>query len=169
MSDKQQLLTDVLNHSLRRLHPLHRVVCSVRGALNHSPAQVIRRFLREWRAVVAGLVVGGLPCVGLAQTAGLSPDQQLQLDRGKAQLAAGQGERAYEFLEPLEDQLAGNVEYDFLLGQAALAAGHASRAAFAFERCLSVNPLQAFYLERMQGEPAALPADWDGVHTHFSK
>lgn len=50
------------------------------------------------------------------------------------------GQEAYSLLAPVEDARSGEPEYDFLLGRAALAAGHATEAAFAFERCLAVDP-----------------------------
>lgn len=98
--------------------------------------------LRTGFALVVGVATGVAALPGMAQqVVSLSPEQQLQFDRGKAQMLAGQGASAYQLLEPLEDSLAGDAGYDLLLGQAALAVGQASRAAFAFERCLAVNPL----------------------------
>jgi tetratricopeptide (TPR) repeat protein len=47
---------------------------------------------------------------------------------------------AYERLAPLEDQLAGNVDYDYLLGIAALDSGKADKATLAFERVIAINP-----------------------------
>lgn len=54
-------------------------------------------------------------------------------------LNQGQGKTAYELLAPLEPELAGDVEFDVLFGQAALQADRPSEAAFAFERCLAVQ------------------------------
>ncbi|MBV6273242.1 DUF560 domain-containing protein [Alcaligenaceae bacterium CGII-47] len=61
---------------------------------------------------------------------------------GKAQdwLNSGQARTAYGILLPLLGELAGQPSYDYLLGQAALGSGEATHAAFAFERCLSVQP-----------------------------
>ena len=47
---------------------------------------------------------------------------------------------ALELLLPLEGDRAGNLEYDYLLGLAALDAGDAQQAVFALERVLAVNP-----------------------------
>jgi tetratricopeptide (TPR) repeat protein len=49
-------------------------------------------------------------------------------------------QEAYTLLSPLEDERGGDPNYDFLLGRAALASGHHTEAAFAFERCLAVDP-----------------------------
>lgn len=48
--------------------------------------------------------------------------------------------QAYELLEPLEDERAGNPDYDYLFGLSLLETGDASRAIFAFERCLAIDP-----------------------------
>lgn len=55
-------------------------------------------------------------------------------------LARGQAQAAFDLLAPLEDERAGNPDYDYLLGLAALETGQGGIAAFAFERCLAVDP-----------------------------
>jgi outer membrane protein len=47
---------------------------------------------------------------------------------------------AYELLAPRQNARAGDPEYDFLLGLAALDSGKPSEAVFALERVLAVNP-----------------------------
>ena len=47
---------------------------------------------------------------------------------------------AFALLEPFEDAQAGNVDFDYLLGIAALDSGKSDRATLAFERVLAVNP-----------------------------
>lgn len=66
---------------------------------------------------------------------------QATLNQALEWINVGQAGTAYKLLAPLEADLAGQPEYDYLLGQSALGAGEATRAAFAFERCLSVNSL----------------------------
>ena len=61
-------------------------------------------------------------------------------DRAKALLGRGDARAAYELLLPLEAQRAGDPEYDYLLGVAALDAGDRERAVFALERVLAVQP-----------------------------
>ncbi|MBK9444820.1 MAG: DUF560 domain-containing protein [Betaproteobacteria bacterium] len=61
-------------------------------------------------------------------------------DRAKALLAAGKGTDAYQLLEPAEATRAGDRDYDFLLGLAALEAGQNTRAVFALERVLAMDP-----------------------------
>ena len=62
------------------------------------------------------------------------------LDRAKQLMQQKNPQAAYELLEPLESHRAGDVEFDYLLGTAALDSGHRERAVFALERVLSVNP-----------------------------
>lgn len=51
-----------------------------------------------------------------------------------------QPKSAFDLLAPLEDQRAGDPGYDYLYGLSALESGQAGVAAFAFERCLAVDP-----------------------------
>ncbi|HNH44974.1 MAG TPA: tetratricopeptide repeat protein, partial [Agitococcus sp.] len=48
--------------------------------------------------------------------------------------------QAYDLLAPLEDDRAGDPAYDYIYGMVLLEAGEASRAIFAFERCLGAEP-----------------------------
>ena len=85
----------------------------------------------RWRA--AGLAV--LFCVfsnALAQDA--------TLERARGLVQSNQGVAAYELLAPLEQQRAGQVEYDYLLGLAAIDARQYTRAVFALERVLAMQP-----------------------------
>ena len=61
-------------------------------------------------------------------------------DRAKALLKRNDPQGAYKLLLPLEAQRAGDPEYDYLLGIAALDAGDPERAVFALERVLAVQP-----------------------------
>ncbi len=61
-------------------------------------------------------------------------------DRAKALLQQKNPQAAYRLLQPLESQRAGDPEYDYLLGIAALDSGERERAVFALERVLAVNP-----------------------------
>ncbi len=64
-------------------------------------------------------------------------------DNAKALLDKGEAKAAYALLEPLEPQRAGDPEYDFLLGLAALEIGKNTNAVFALERVLAVDPNHA--------------------------
>lgn len=55
-------------------------------------------------------------------------------------LQEGRAESAYTLLAPLEFDQAGNPDYDYLLGIAALDSGRPDRATLAFERVLAINP-----------------------------
>src|SRR5688572_23665435 len=66
--------------------------------------------------------------------------QDATLDRARQLIDAKQGKAAYELLAPLEQQRAGNADYDYLLGLAAIDAQQYTRAVFALERVLAVRP-----------------------------
>ncbi len=61
-------------------------------------------------------------------------------DEALALLNGAQGRAAYALLEPRESERAGEVGYDFLLGLAALEIGENTRAVFALERVLALEP-----------------------------
>ena len=76
---------------------------------------------------------------------------------------------AYQLLEPLENDRAGEVEYDYLLGVAAVESGNLTRGAFALERVLAIKPnhkdaraemAKAHYL---LGEKDAAKAEFNNV------
>lgn len=72
----------------------------------------------------------------LAQAAGNDP----LLAQADQLIGQGQAQAAFDLLAPLEDERAGDPDYDYLLGLAALDTGRGGIAAFAFERCLAVDP-----------------------------
>lgn len=76
----------------------------------------------------------GLLCTGIAVAA--------EFDLGKADelLKAGKAKESYTLLAPHEYEMAGNVDYDYLLGTAALDSGKPDKASLALERVLAVNP-----------------------------
>lgn len=61
-------------------------------------------------------------------------------DQAKRLLDAKEPAKAYALLQPLEAQRAGDPDFDYLLGLAALDSGNAERAVFAFERVLAMRP-----------------------------
>jgi tetratricopeptide (TPR) repeat protein len=62
------------------------------------------------------------------------------LTQGHQLVASQQMQQAYELLAPHEFELAGNADYDYLYGTAALDTGHADLAIFALERVLDERP-----------------------------
>jgi len=64
----------------------------------------------------------------------------LVVTNARALLDKSQGKQAYDLLEPLEQTRAGDPDFDISLGIAANEAGEFSRAIFALERVLSVQP-----------------------------
>jgi outer membrane protein len=65
------------------------------------------------------------------------------LDDAKRLLAAMNAKQAYMLLIGEQDKLTGNVEFDYLLGVAALDSGKVDEAIIAFERVLAVQPNNA--------------------------
>jgi len=63
-----------------------------------------------------------------------------ELDHARALLADGHAGEAYTLLENREFDRAGDVDFDTMLGIAALDSGKPDRATLAFERVLAVNP-----------------------------
>ena len=62
------------------------------------------------------------------------------LRNAEALIESGKPGEAYNLLEPLEFEHAGEVRFDYLIGIAALDSGKPDKATFAFERVLAVNP-----------------------------
>ena len=62
------------------------------------------------------------------------------LDDARRLIQAGEPQKAFEMLAPLEDERAGEPVYDYLLGLSALDAGQPSVAVFALERVVAVQP-----------------------------
>jgi len=58
----------------------------------------------------------------------------------KQLIKEGKSEQAYALLLETFDRDAGNPDYDYLFGLAAMDAGHPTEAVFAFERVLDTNP-----------------------------
>lgn len=82
----------------------------------------------------------GLVLVLLCATAVGAAAQDATLDRARELIGAKQAKAAYELLAPLETARAGEPEFDYLLGLAAIDAGERTRGIFALERVLAVRP-----------------------------
>lgn len=75
--------------------------------------------------------------VSLAQAASAGMPDLLQAEQ---LIRSGKANEAWRLLSPHEFAFAGNEDYDYLLGVAALDSGRADRATLVFERVLAVNP-----------------------------
>ncbi|MCP4683313.1 MAG: tetratricopeptide repeat protein, partial [Desulfobacterales bacterium] len=62
------------------------------------------------------------------------------IKKAEALIFKGNAEEAYELLAPLESELAGSVDFDYLFGVAALDSGNPAKATLAFERVLLRKP-----------------------------
>ena len=93
--------------------------------------------------------------------AGPAMAQDDLLAEARRLMAAQQPAQAYALLEPQEESRSGDAAFSYLLGIAALDAGHTTRAIFALERVVDMNPadnLARAELARallVAGEPAA--------------
>lgn len=65
---------------------------------------------------------------------------EVDLPGARKLLEQGKAKSAYQQLAPHEFELAGNLEYDYLLGIAALESGQPATASMIFERILSAHP-----------------------------
>jgi tetratricopeptide (TPR) repeat protein len=77
--------------------------------------------------------------MALAMQAGLAQADALT-DQAKTLLDAGKSAQAFALLEPQESARAGEPPFDFLFGLAALDVGQNTRAVFALERVLAMDP-----------------------------
>ena len=89
----------------------------------------------RWMTTLAAflLVAGATPALA-------NPEA---LERARRLLVENNPKQAYMELIKLEGQLAGNIDFDYLLGVAALDSGKIDDAIVAFERVLAVNPNHA--------------------------
>src|SRR5688572_19780250 len=87
------------------------------------------------RSISRVFVFALLACLlcGLAQA-------QTVLEQAKRLMNEGKAAEAFKLLAPLEPQRAGEIDFDYTLGIAALDSGHPDRATIAFERVLATNP-----------------------------
>ena len=85
------------------------------------------------RSIRFALLLAGLMVSAVARADAVTDNARALLDRGDARAA-------YALLEPLEGERAGELDYDFLLGLAALEIGKNTNAVFALERVLAVDP-----------------------------
>lgn len=85
-------------------------------------------------AVLVCAAVVGLSAVDTASAA------DTLLDQASALLRDGKPKEAFRLLDLKEGERAGEIEFDYLLGVAAVDAGSPERAVVAFERVLTLNP-----------------------------
>jgi tetratricopeptide (TPR) repeat protein len=91
----------------------------------------------RWRHVALGLAI----CAGTLALESRADPKALEQARGL--LAQGNPAGAYGVLAPLEPKLAGQPDYDYLLGVASLDSARLEDAIIAFERVLAVQPNHA--------------------------
>ena len=111
------------------------------------------RFATSVCGVLSGLILaeGGVQAQETRQSERQSAEPAIQkpteigaretlLHDAEALMKAGKATEAYNLLEPLEFERAGEVRFDYLIGIAALDSGKPDKATLAFERVLAVDP-----------------------------
>jgi outer membrane protein len=89
-------------------------------------------------------IAGAIALIFLSlQPAQAAPADPQVIQSAQRLLAAGNPKQAYMELIAAQDRMAGDVEFDYLLGVAALDSGKTDEAIIAFERVLAVNPKHA--------------------------
>ena len=89
----------------------------------------------------AGFVAAALAVIALAASPAMANPKLFE--EAKALIAAANPKQAYMLLIAQQDKLLGNVEFDYLLGVAALDSGKVDESIIAFERVLAVQPNNA--------------------------
>lgn len=82
----------------------------------------------------------GIVCLVLTWLLAGAAHAQDVLDQAKQLMKERKPAAAFALLAPLEPRRAGEVDFDYTLGTAALDAGHPDRATIAFERVLATDP-----------------------------
>jgi tetratricopeptide (TPR) repeat protein len=88
-------------------------------------------------------MIRGIATIVLAAFCAAAFAQDALLNRARQMVQAKQYQQAYALLEPQEQARAGDPEFDYLLGIAAIDSGQLTRGVFALERVLAVNPNHA--------------------------
>lgn len=105
--------------------------------MNTTPSPDMRRRTHPALASTGGVL---LLLVGLLVMALPVRAQDTLLDQARQEINAGRAADAFALLSPHEPQRAGDPNFDYLLGAAALDSGHPTNAVFALERVLALQP-----------------------------
>lgn len=84
--------------------------------------------------------LGALCLLALITALPLAAHADETLDQARNLIKQKNFKPAYELLEPLESDRAGDIDYDYLFGVAAIENGQVSRGVFALERVLAQQP-----------------------------
>ena len=92
---------------------------------------------------VVSLIIGATTTDVVAQQTmqvAAAADTQMLLRQAEALLTASDSETAYDLLRPREQELSGNVYFDYLLGVAALDSGRTAEAILSLRRAVATAP-----------------------------
>lgn len=96
-------------------------------------------FIRDYRLFAQKLFVLIFSICCTVTSAIAQTDEEL-LKRAQDWIQQGNSIEAYDLLAPHEDRLAGNVDFDYLFGVAAMESGEPREAIFAFQRAITTDP-----------------------------
>jgi tetratricopeptide (TPR) repeat protein len=106
--------------------------------------------------------------VCLGQAPAIASAGGLDLELARKLIVEGSSAEAYSLLEPYEFEQAGNTNFDYLLGLAALNSSQAGKASLIFERVLAADPLYA--AARLDlGRAYFLLGDYNRARTEFTR
>jgi hypothetical protein len=88
---------------------------------------------------IAAVLLCVFASLGAGQCRAQSSDQRV-IAEAQGLLRSGKAEQAWQLLFPLEQRHAGEPDFDYLLGIAALESGRPDRATFVLERVIVANP-----------------------------
>ena len=123
---------------------------------------------RKQRAEAQAQKVAQAQIQAAAQPAGVpASENDVAMIRGAAELVKiEKSAEAYDQLAPMEERLAGNPDFDYVYGVAALDAGHPAQAVVALRRALNVRP--DFHTARAElGRALAAMGDLAGAKREF--
>lgn len=87
-----------------------------------------------------GYAAALLACIATPLAVADTSTDTATIQQAEVLLNAGNYEAAYQQLLPLEKSLAGQLDFDVLLGSAAVESGHYTEGMFALERALAIEP-----------------------------
>ena len=127
---------------------------------------IFSRYFNSLATPVAGLLAAALMLPGSSQAQPKAPESRPDMAQAERLLRDGKAEEAYLLLLPHEFAQAGQEDFDYILGVAALESGKADLATLIFERVLAVNPNHAAARLDMGRAYFAL-GDMDRARTEF--
>lgn len=113
-------------------------------------------------------VIRGVACVAAFVVYSTSAVADATLEQASRLVEQGQSQAAYDLLKPLEEERAGDAEFDYVYGLSALDSGRPLEAVFALERAVDVAPQNGPARAELARAYLAL-GDTDDARSEFDK